>query len=144
MLDLAGSGDSSYLATLRSEVQAYGLDDYVIFHDYANERQKEVLYKRATAFVLPSLHENFGLAAAEAMLAGLPVVVSDQVGLAASVEEFQAGFVVPARDCESLANALEQILTGNQKSLEGTAIDSVRNEFGIYKFSERLNNFYLT
>lgn len=43
---------------------------------------KYSLFAEADCFALPSLHENFGNAAAEAAASGLPVVVSDRCGVA--------------------------------------------------------------
>ena len=56
-----------------------------------------------------SYSENFGLALVEAMAAGLPCVLSDQVGIAPDVVEFDAGSVVPCEDAP-LAAALKQLL----------------------------------
>lgn len=47
----------------------------------------------AQAFILPSHQENFGMAAAEALSAGTPVLISDQVAIADDVLACQAGFV---------------------------------------------------
>jgi glycosyltransferase involved in cell wall biosynthesis len=66
------------------------------------------LYRRATAFVLASGGENFGLVAAEAASVGTPVIVSDQTGVAASFEEGEA-LVVPY-DRDATVVAIERVL----------------------------------
>lgn len=63
----------------------------------------------ATALVLPSLSENFGLVVLEAMAAGLPVVVSDRVGAADLIVDGVNGLVVPAGDPDALAEALRRL-----------------------------------
>jgi glycosyltransferase involved in cell wall biosynthesis len=45
------------------------------------------------AFVLPSHQENFGIAVAEAMALGKPVLLSDKVNIAAEIAELGAGMV---------------------------------------------------
>ena len=60
-------------------------------------------------FVLPSYSENFGIAVAEAMAAGLPVVVSDQVGIHRDIADASAGLVVGC-DVEDLARAMLRLL----------------------------------
>jgi glycosyltransferase involved in cell wall biosynthesis len=69
----------------------------------------ELMRREASAFVLPSRFEPWGVVVHEAALSGLPVVCSDAVG--ASVELVQDGydgFVYPAGDVEALAGALER------------------------------------
>lgn len=66
------------------------------------------LYAHAAAFAQPSSYEGFGLTVAEAMAAGAPVVAADAGSLPEIVGE--AGLLVPPRDEEALAKAIEQLL----------------------------------
>jgi len=141
-LDLAGAGDPKYEQQIQELIKENGLDSWVILHQHVNGAQKDILYKKASVFVLPSLHENFGLAAAEAMLAGLPVVVTDRVGLAADVSKFEAGIVIPACDSDSLANAIDKIISAKSLKMAKSAKELAKNEYGFKIFSERLNDFY--
>lgn len=76
-------------------------------------------YVDADAFCLASRTENFATAAAEAACLGLPVVVSDQCGVAEWLDPV-ASRVVPYGDPEALTMALRSVLTGN------TARDAAR------------------
>jgi glycosyltransferase involved in cell wall biosynthesis len=49
----------------------------------------------AEAFVLPSHQENFGIAVAEALGCGLPVLISDKVNIWHEVHSHNAGLVAP-------------------------------------------------
>ncbi len=118
-LDLAGEGEARYVERLRAEARLLGLQECIAWHGHVDAVQKEQLYAVADCFALLSYHENFGLAAAEAMSAGVPVVVSDQVGLAADVLAFNAGEVVPAGDDAAAARAILSLLEPATRSNAG-------------------------
>jgi len=77
-------------------------------------------YKRqhleeAAVFVMPSVHENFGMGVVEAMGAGLPVVVSRGVQIWPEIESAGAGLVVEPKCPEALARALLSVLSDEKK-----------------------------
>lgn len=61
---------------------------------------------RADCLVLPSRNDSYGMVVAEALAAGLPVLVSDMVGAAELIEPGGNGWVVPAGDVEALGARL--------------------------------------
>jgi glycosyltransferase involved in cell wall biosynthesis len=65
----------------------------------------------ADVFCLPSWWEAMPLSVLEAMAAGLPVVATDVGDVARAVADAVTGHVVPPRDPEALADALERLLT---------------------------------
>ncbi len=69
------------------------------------------LLAAADVFVHPSVEEGMGQAVVEAMLAGLPVVVSDAGGLPEVVGD--TGIVVPAGDATALAAGIRRALAGD-------------------------------
>jgi L-malate glycosyltransferase len=70
----------------------------------------ERVYGLADVFVLPSETESFGLAALEAMAAGVPVVSTDRGGLSEVNVHGDTGFLSPVGDVESLARHVLHIL----------------------------------
>ena len=71
----------------------------------------------ASMFVLPSYSENFGIAVAEAMACGLPVVISDAVNIWPEVESAAAGLVGPC-DIDITARNIMQILENSARASE--------------------------
>jgi glycosyltransferase involved in cell wall biosynthesis len=109
VLVIAGSGAPSFEEKVRAQVAGAGLDRCVKFCGFLNEHWKLAALGDADLFVLPSYDENFGMAVVEAMAAGLPVVVSDQVGIHREIQEAAAG-VVTRCDPREIAAALERLL----------------------------------
>jgi glycosyltransferase involved in cell wall biosynthesis len=110
VLAIAGPGERRYLDALAAMADAHRLSGAVHFLGMLRGREVQEAYAAASAFLLPSLQENFGLAAAEAMAAGCPVVVSPQVALAPLVSSHGAGRVVEA-DATEMAEAVRGLLT---------------------------------
>lgn len=70
---------------------------------------QDVLAERLAAsdcLVLPSRHDSFGMVVVEAMAAGCPVIVSDQVGAKEAVSEGESGWVVPAENVDALVERM--------------------------------------
>lgn len=105
-LVLAGQGDARYLRRLQ---QLAGPATRLVFPGWLAASQKGQALSRAELFAMPSVHENFGISAVEAMAMGVPVVVSPEVGLADLVEASCSGWVVE-RTREQWARCLSGVL----------------------------------
>jgi glycosyltransferase involved in cell wall biosynthesis len=81
-LVIAGPCENGYEAELRHLVRYRGLERQVFFLGSVAGRDKSYLLHRADWFLLPSHHENFGIAVLEAIASGCPVAVSAGVGVA--------------------------------------------------------------
>jgi len=104
-LTVAGDGDPGYRDHLAELVNRLGLRDVVSFAGHVDGMAKERAFAEADCFVLPSAHENFGLAVAEALAAGLPAIVTQNVALARDVQAAGAGVVTEPTE-SALASAL--------------------------------------
>ena len=102
-LDVAGGGDAMQRQELQERARRLGIEQDVRFLGFVHGEAKARLLAESDVFVLPSYHENFGVAAVEAMAAGLPALVSDGVALADEIQvagagmRFQAGNVAGPR-----------------------------------------------
>jgi glycosyltransferase involved in cell wall biosynthesis len=105
---MAGSGE------LAGELRTFCADntlDNVVFTGFINQSELPALYGASDVFVLPSEHEPWGLAVNEAMCAGLPVVVSREVGCAADlVSDGVNGYAPAAGDIDDLVRVLKSLI----------------------------------
>lgn len=97
----------------------------------------------ADAFVMPSLHEGFGVAAVEAMGAGLPVILNDSPGLRdlAGIP----GVVLARVDKGELTSALQAMALlhpAERVELGRTLCESVADQFGAPKGASAYTRIY--
>lgn len=108
-LVIAGDGEPRYLATLRGQVARSGGRDSVVFAGWLEGEMRRSAIQQASLFAMPSQQENFGIAAAEALACGVPVVVSERVNLAPELAREDAGWV-SSLDAGELARTLEEAM----------------------------------
>lgn len=105
-LTVAGAGRRRYRLAVERLAARLGIADRVRFLGHVHEARRGRLLGESDLLVLPSRSENFAFAVAEAMAAGMPVIVSENVGLAPLVERRRCGRVVPVGDPGALRRAL--------------------------------------
>jgi glycosyltransferase involved in cell wall biosynthesis len=94
-------------------------------------------------FVLPSQTENFGLAVLEALAAGVPVVISRDVGIHQEITAAQAGLVVERSEA-ALTRALTQLLEDEQlcAAMATRARQLAESHFSCKAMTEQLLGLY--
>jgi O-antigen biosynthesis alpha-1,2-mannosyltransferase len=108
-LVLAGPHLPHELRELEPQLARLGVERHVVRRGLVSDAVLSDLYRSCATFVLPSLHEGFGLPALEAMRCGAPVLVSDSTALRELVTWSEARFA-PDRPAE-LASLLRRVLT---------------------------------
>ncbi|HSM80172.1 MAG TPA: hormogonium polysaccharide biosynthesis glycosyltransferase HpsP [Nodosilinea sp.] len=111
-LVLAGGNpqDPAYERAIGERVRATGMCDRTSLPGFVTGPAKAALLQAADLFVLPSYYENFGIAVAEAMAAGVPVVVSKGVYLWPDIAASSSGWVCDLT-VDSVARSLSEALT---------------------------------
>jgi glycosyltransferase involved in cell wall biosynthesis len=94
---------------VRDTVVRLGLRDRVNFTGELSGDQLEARYASADVFVLATRQETFGMAVAEALAHGIPVVAT-ATGAVQNLVADDAGLVVPVGDRQALASALREVL----------------------------------
>lgn len=90
-------------------VQEHSVNGDILFTGMLKSEAKIAALRDADLFAMPSEHENFGVAVIEALAAGLPAVVSDQVALGEVIRQHDLGSVVPI-DPAAIAAAIQHWL----------------------------------
>lgn len=123
-LFMVGAGEMEN--ELRDLATSLALEN-VVFGGFINQAELPKVYAASDVFVLPSENEPWGLIVNEVMCAGIPVVVSDEVGCVPDlVKDGVNGYHMKAGDVESLAIALEKLLAdGYQRQRMGAASLSI-------------------
>lgn len=101
--------DPACAAALAGAIDALGLKGRVLLHGERDEAGLRALYAAADVFVLPSFHEGYGMALAEALAHGLPVI-STQAGAIPDTVPAAAGLLVPPGEVDALRAALQRVL----------------------------------
>lgn len=108
---LVFAGDGPLRPAIEEAVRREKLEN-VILTGFLNQQEMPLAYSAADVFVLPSReNEPWGLVVNEALMAGLPVIVSKTVGSAKDmVRDGWNGFVVDPTDAVSMAEKLRVLL----------------------------------
>ena len=108
---LAGTNpqDPNYEKQIQQEIKNSTLASRTTITGFVTGELKAALLEEADLFVLPSYYENFGIAVAEAMVAGTPVVISNQVHIWEEIKDAEAGWVC-ACEVDALATTLGEAL----------------------------------
>jgi glycosyltransferase involved in cell wall biosynthesis len=106
-------GDGSEAETLRALAQRLGVADCV--HWLGTRTDVQNFLPFLDVVVMPSLSEAFGIAAAEALGCGVPVIASRVGGLSEVVDHGKTGLLVEAGDAVALASAVLDLLRDDGK-----------------------------
>ena len=141
-LIIAGKG--GMLDELRAEADSLGLSNKVYFTGYLNAKQVQKIYKCADVAVFPSTYEPFGIVALEAMLAGVPTVVSDVGGLNEIVDHGSNGMKSYAGNPNSIADSVLNLLYDRQlaANVAKRAKQKVKDEFNWTKIAQDTHFIY--
>jgi glycosyltransferase involved in cell wall biosynthesis len=140
---IAGDGAPEYVRGLKARCVEMQISELVIWAGHVEGSMKSAAFAAADVFVLPSYSENFGIAAAEALAAGLPCVLGEGVAIAKEVAEAGAGLSV-STDPQSIADGLRRIMD-DKNALERMGTNATRlaqERFSMQAMGTRLAQLY--
>ena len=140
--ELIGDGDqASYLKNLAVELH---IADSVIFRGWQKFEEVKTAMSKATILVHPSTGLGDGLpnVIKEAMALGTPVIASDVAGIPEAIGGNCYGLLVPPKDLDALADAIEKLLGDNalRGRLALAARQQAENKFDLWRNGQALAN----
>lgn len=120
--------------------QTLGLSETIAFNEPLPHGNLLALMQAADGVVLPSLREPFGIAAAEAMTLGAPVVLTATDGFLEIVGDCDCALMAPPGDARALAKAMLELIGGDPEAARGRALRAqqrVADHFGVSAAADR-------
>jgi glycosyltransferase involved in cell wall biosynthesis len=142
-LVIAGNDEENYTPELQRLAKTHGVSDRIYFAGPVHGDDKIDLLNHASALVLPSYSENFGIVVLEAMAAGRPVVITPDVGLADTVRETGSGVVVKG-DPDVLAGGIRNLLSnpGLMQQMGENGKRVVKEQFTWEAVAQKMEGVY--
>jgi glycosyltransferase involved in cell wall biosynthesis len=143
-LEVVGPDTDGLLDQYRMLVSTLGLGESVAFRGQLLGEDKSSAFANATVFALPSENESFGIAVAEALSAGLPVIISKHVAIAVEVAAAGAGVIVPSLEPEDWAQAVIALLQDDAalNAMSAAARRLASERYSWDQAARRLERFY--
>lgn len=134
-LDIYGDGDESYRAELKSLAERQKSAGNITFHGHVEGKEKKRAFAGADVCVLPSHSENFGMAVAEALAHGVPVIAARGVPWA-EVEPRGCGLWLD-NSPSTIAKALLQLRSASLPTMGERGRAWMSESFGWNSIAER-------
>jgi N-acetyl-alpha-D-glucosaminyl L-malate synthase BshA len=125
-------GDGPERSRIEKMAMDQGVDDDIICIGKIKNPVEPLLI--SDLFLLPSETESFGLAALEALAAGVPVVASDSGGIPEVVDHGKSGFLAPVGDVQQMAKYALELLENPEQMAKAKKMAKARaSDFQIQK-----------
>ncbi|MCL0082944.1 glycosyltransferase [Thermodesulfovibrionales bacterium] len=139
---IAGPDNDGYQAQVKKMLEIESALDKVIFTGMLTGREKLAALGGADLFVLPSYSEGFSMAILEAMICGLPVIITHSCNFP-EVAEAEAGIVIDS-DPEQLAEALTRLIDNPQlrEEMGDNGRRLIKERFTCDKIADQMIQLY--
>lgn len=104
---IAGSGKEK--EKIEDLIKLYKLDNFKLL-GYITGVEKNKIFNKSYAYILPSYTEGFPISIAEAMAFGLPIITRPVGGIKDFFEDGKMGFITESKDPNILAYLLEKLI----------------------------------
>jgi glycosyltransferase involved in cell wall biosynthesis len=140
LLILAGP-DDGYLTETQDFIKQNTLEDKIKLVGMLTGEDKLAALSDANIFVLPSHSEGFSIATLEALISGVPSLLSDRVGFGEAIKETKAAHLIELNE-KSIEDGLNKMLDDKNycQILSKNGISLVKNRYDIELVAKQLFN----
>lgn len=137
-------GDGPMKDVFLADIKA-AIGDRFYYGGVLKSSEKYSVLDKSDIFLLPSIYgEGLPMAILEAMAAGCVVIASEMASVASVIKDGVNGYMVEPRNTEQLVARLRTTLAdgSNWQNMREAAVDTVRNDFAISGYIEKLEAIY--
>jgi glycosyltransferase involved in cell wall biosynthesis len=129
---------------MHSIIDKYDLGAKVHFIGYVPDEMMVSYYQNASAFVLPSLFEPFGMTAQESMACGVPVIASKYGGIRTVIQSGHNGILVDPKDANEFAASMEKLINDKEtrRRIGNAGLELIRKYFSWEFIARKHLDFY--
>ncbi len=131
---------------IKQKIDIFNLQKHITIIEGLNPEDSLLVsaFKSADCFILPSIHEPFGIVALEAWAAKLPIIASNVGGLGRLIENKKTGLQFESNNLEQLYLAYSQLFSNNslKESLIENSYQEVCEKYSWDSITDQLINFY--
>ncbi len=139
--ELVVAGDGPDRAKLEQITRSRGIADKCRFIGFLDRQQVRSWMQNSDFFILPSLHETFGIVLGEAMACGKPVIAT-RCGGPEFVVTDETGILVEVGSAEALADAMSDVISNSLRFDPAAVRASVVSRFGEEAFLRNISAVY--
>ena len=127
--------DEGFKSDLDKQIKNLNIEEKVTFTGYLNGHDKLSCIVDSEVVVQTSRYEQGAGVVIEAVLCGVPIIVSDNSGAGDDVRRLNAGYIVKFNDIENLKNTINYIVENKHEAKEKTYIgaQNIRKNLSIKK-----------
>ena len=141
-LVIVGGGDLE--KELEQQIHDLSIENQVTLLGQVNRQDCIAIVSEGTMFISSSIREGFGIALAEAMALGKPIVASD-IGAYREIGDESAMEYFPPRNADELANRIKKLQSSPQKmEQQAKRAKEIATEYRIENVADQYRSIYLS